>query len=721
MTHTSEKGSSTTSGRRTWTSRALWLTIVLWTGCNMTWVAYPWICEQYQHWRDRQDLAYSSRMSLRQAAFETRLTQLNLPIFGPWEQLAPLSQFLSVVQEPERNPQANKRYSLIDGTSATWQTMPQYVDGYPQALSTKGIRTELLERKATVCLARTITCQEATTIPVFVGADGGFVLWLNGTSLLLNDSRTESMHPGQEVVDLKLRPGKNRLVLKIQLSGQPCHFFFQPDFGKEQTESLLASLEHDFPVHKTRSSGYRERAAVGATATEDLYYRLTEIPAPDEILLEGGGLRFLPDGRLAVGTRRGFVYLVDGITHVDPSQARYALYASGLHEALGLQVNPQGDISVVQRGSLVQLQDRDQDGVVDAVRHLSQAWGVSGNYHEYAMDLEQDPEGNYYTSLCLSDTGGGSNASLADLRGWIVRITPDGNLEPWCFGLRCANGLGWNSTGDLFATDNQGQWVAACPVHHIRRDHYYGSPPSRQSLSLANSPEASRRAELAPTPPAVWIPYEEFCMSATDLVCDTTKGQFGPFSDQLFVGDMMKGTIVRLALEKVNGEYQGACFLFRRSVGAVNRMTFGPDDRLYLTRVSRGWGGGGRGEGLARIEFTGLVPMEMERVALTQDGFDVQFTLPLASNAESNLNAIRVEQFRYEYWEQYGSPKRDRKLLSVRQPKVSADRRMLSFTVEGMESGHVCHLTLPRLMSQSGTTLLHPDAFYTINQKSNQK
>ena len=205
----------------------------------------------------------------------------------------------------------------------------------------------------------------------------------------------------------------------------------------------------------------------------------------------------------------------------------------------------------------------------------------------------------------------------------------------------------------------------------------------------------------------------------TDVVCDTTQGRFGPFADQLFIGDMMKGTIVRVALEKIHGEYQGACILFRRGVGAVSRMVFGPDQRLYLTRVSRGWGGAGRGEGLARLEFSGKTPLEIESVGLLTDGFELRFTLPIAKSVSFDIRDYRIEQYRYEYWEKYGSPKIDRELLTIRSADFSADRKSLKLRADKIKTGRVCHIMMPRLQAVRGETLLHADAFYTVNHLKN--
>ncbi len=50
----------------------------------------------------------------------------------------------------------------------------------------------------------------------------------------------------------------------------------------------------------------------GTAAEEDKYYKLVHIPIPDEVPLKAGSFDILPDGRLAVGTRKGDVYFIDG-------------------------------------------------------------------------------------------------------------------------------------------------------------------------------------------------------------------------------------------------------------------------------------------------------------------------------------------------------------------------------------------------------------------------
>ena len=40
-------------------------------------------------------------------------------------------------------------------------------------------------------------------------------------------------------------------------------------------------------------------------------------------------------------------------------------------------------------------------------------------------------------------------------------------------GLRTPNGLGWGPEGDLFVTDNQGGWLPASKLVHIKQDRFF--------------------------------------------------------------------------------------------------------------------------------------------------------------------------------------------------------------------------------------------------------
>jgi hypothetical protein len=316
---------------------------------------------------------------------------------------------------------------------------------------------------------------------------------------------------------------------------------------------------------------------------EEDYYRLDPIPIPSEINLEAGGLEWLPDGKLAICTRRGDVFIASGALG-ETERVRFDLFASGLHEPLGV-VQRDGWLYVTQRGEITRIKDEDGDGRGDIFETFNDGWEMSGDYHEYAFGSKFDQQGDQWVVLCLT----GSFTSDVKFRGWCLRVKPDGSTVPTCSGIRSPGGIGTNAEGDMFYTDNQGPWNGTCGLKHLKPGGFMGHTDGNRWYSIAadvmgprpKNPtsgsrmlvEEKRVPELVPT--AIMFPYNKMGQSASGIITDMTKGKFGPFAGQMFVGDQTHSTVMRCFLEKVDGIYQGACFPFRQGVVSAARVAVG--------------------------------------------------------------------------------------------------------------------------------------------------
>jgi glucose/arabinose dehydrogenase len=450
------------------------------------------------------------------------------------------------------------------------------------------------------------------------------------------------------------------------------------------------------------------------------YYTLDYLVPPEGARLEVGGMDFLPDGSLAVSTRRGQVWIVEDPLAADPRAARFRLFAEGLQEGLGLAV-VDGEIVVLQRGELSRLLDTDGDGACDTVDTLANDWGNSGHYHEFAFGLPRDREGSFYIALNVSfgDPHWWHGRSTAPYRGWVMRIAPDGRVEPFASGVRSPCGLGTNAAGDLFLTDNQGDWVPACPIVHVERGAFYGHPAS---LNWTDEYRREERVASDTVPPererdrpAVWIPYD-WSRSAGSLTWDSTQGRFGPFEEQLFVAELTNGLVLRAQLERVQGDYQGAVFPFRSHVGSAVRVVFAGDGTLFTGFTDRGWGGQPPADGIGRIRWSGKVPMEMRTAHLLQDGFEIEFTKPLAAGAAIAPEQVELVQYDYDWWWEYGSPTRHEARLEIAAIEVSADRTRLTVRAPALQAGMVARMRLLGILAEDGTPLLHEEMAYTVNE-----
>lgn len=247
------------------------------------------------------------------------------------------------------------------------------------------------------------------------------------------------------------------------------------------------------------------------------YYKITKVPTPEGVVLEVGDFEFMADGKLAVSSRRGDIYMFHNLLQPDASKITSTLFMDGLHEVLGL-AERDGSLYATQRGEITRLQDQTGDGLADVCETISDGWGINGDYHEYAFGSEFDSNGDIWVTLCLT----GSFTSQNKYRGWCLRVSPDGTVTPTCSGVRSPGGIGFNAAGDIFYTDNQGPWNGTCGLKWLRPGSFQGNPQGnswyKETDAIGARPqdpqsgsrimaEAKKLPELEPT--AILFPYKK--------------------------------------------------------------------------------------------------------------------------------------------------------------------------------------------------------------------
>ena len=135
------------------------------------------------------------------------------------------------------------------------------------------------------------------------------------------------------------------------------------------------------------------------TASSPSDSRSTEWKPGDGITMEVSGMEWIGD-MLAVSIRKGEVWMVENPLSDKVAEISYRLFASGLHEPLGLDRDGK-DLLVSQRAEITRLQDNDGDGVADAYLTECDGWNVSGNYHASTYGPERDGDGNLWVTLNL--------------------------------------------------------------------------------------------------------------------------------------------------------------------------------------------------------------------------------------------------------------------------------------------------------------------------------
>ena len=486
---------------------------------------------------------------------------------------------------------------------------------------------------------------------------------------------------------------------------------------------ILALIALDRPA---QGAPPRRPTVVEDKSPEAAYYKIITFPIPDDIVLECGGLEMLPDHKMAVGTRRGDIYIVDNIYDENPNHVKFTRWATGLHEVLGLAYNKDnGYLYAIQRGEVTRLKDTDNRGHANVYETVCDEWGLSGDYHEYAFMSKFDRDGNLWVLLTLT----GSFTSEAPFRGWCLRITPDGKMIPTASGIRSPGSIAMNDKGEMFYAENQGPWNGGDALRFLDPGKFQGHPIGNKWYSLAPNmgprppdPTTNSRiyveAEKNPllVPPAIIQPYEKEGQSQSGIVFDNSAGKFGPFAGQFFSTDQSHSNMARYVLEKVGGVYQGACIPFRPGFasGPIPAIQ-GEDGSIFVGGSNRGWGSKGpKPYALERLVWTGNVPFEIHDMKLAKDGFDLTFTEPVDTASAANLENYKLSTFRYIYRADYGSPEVDPTTCTIKEAKVSDDRKSIHLVVDGLQKGAIHELHLPGLTNSQNQPLLHPVAYYTL-------
>jgi putative heme-binding domain-containing protein len=437
-------------------------------------------------------------------------------------------------------------------------------------------------------------------------------------------------------------------------------------------------------------------------------YEMENIPLPYPGC-RPSDVAFTDDGSMYLLTMtEGQVWRTRTPTIDQPQRVRWQRYASGLYHPIGLAV-VDNRLYVAQKPEITELVDRDGDGVVDQYRTVATGWGLSTGWHEYCFGLAVDRQKNLWFAL---NTGHfwphPGIANPGRWRGSVMRVSTDTErLDEVAKGCRVPNGICMGPEGEMFVTDNQGDWIEACKLAHVVPGRFYGHPEYKED-ALPSGQSPSGRS-------TIWLPYHR-SRSSSGPSYDVTGGKFGPFVNQMFVGDVGYGAnagILRVALEKIDGELQGAClpFVDGQPLGC-ERMKFGPDGSLYIASLT---------SGLTRMNYVAQsVPLAIQAIRIRPGGkgFVVQLTKPLAADQVIEPKQFHVKRYHYLYTANYGSPQTDEAVVPVEGAEVSSDRTSitLSFPVETYPTGMVFQMNVGELRDESGEKLLHNEAWYTVHK-----
>ncbi|MCF7676069.1 MAG: hypothetical protein K9M97_12040 [Akkermansiaceae bacterium] len=396
-------------------------------------------------------------------------------------------------------------------------------------------------------------------------------------------------------------------------------------------------------------------------------YALDTIPVPFDNPYRAwprtSALGFFADGRCAVSTYTGDIWIVSGIDS-GLEHVTWQRFASGLYEPFGVQVID-GLVYVTCRDGIKRLHDFNGDGYADYYETFFADPDVSVFFHAFCFDLQRDDQGFLYYVKA---------GQYTDFKepGAVVKVAPDGrSFEYFGKGFRTPNGMGMLPDGRPLCSDNQGNWMPASKISLCRKDGFYGYVQTHTGGGWA--PDGGKIDPSKVIPPAtfdqpiLWLPMSEDNSSGGQLWMNDRR--FGPLAGsngRLMHSSFGKGWVYYLMLQEIDGVTQAACVTLPQQWDAgVQRLRTNPaDGQLYGVGLS-GWQGppGGKDGCLQRLRYSGEPCRLIDNVQVTAKGIEVTFNFDLDPESAGNPANYQLEMWNYQWRADYGSPH-----FSVRNP-----------------------------------------------------
>jgi len=427
------------------------------------------------------------------------------------------------------------------------------------------------------------------------------------------------------------------------------------------------------------------KLVAGTPGDHDAYVVDTvEIPFnnPYKSWMRVSGFDFFKDGRAAVSTWSGDVWIVSGLNKDFSGQAKWQRVATGIFQALGLKiVNEQ--IYVHGREGLTRLSDLNGDGEIDFYENFNNDVQTSPGFHEFAFDLQTDSKGNFYFSKAGPVAPGGRGFQpFSDHAGCILKVSPDGQkFEVYATGVRAPNGISVGP-GDVITTgDNEGSWVPMCYVHIVKPGDFI----TVASLSHKETQPTDYGRHILFMPKDVdnsgggqaWVPGNNWGMPAGTLL------------------HMSYGTcsLYQVMHETVDGVEQGGVYkLPVKFDSGTMRGRFNPvDGQLWLAGL-KGWQTSAAKDGmLQRVRYTGKPATFPSGIHVKQNGIELDFSAPL-EDAAASADKYSVREWNYKWSEAYGSDsykvtdgKKGTDTLTVKSAKLSPDKKKVFLEIDGVQ------------------------------------
>ena len=344
--------------------------------------------------------------------------------------------------------------------------------------------------------------------------------------------------------------------------------------------------------------------------------------------------------------------------------------ASGLFQPLGAKI-VNGEIYVTCRDQLVRLVDLNGNGETDYYEGFNSDHQVTEHFHEFAMGLQADTDGNFYYAKSARH----ARTQLVEHHGTLIKVSADGNKsEIIANGFRAANGVCINPDGTFYVTDQEGHWNPQNRINWVKPSgRFYGN------MYSYGAPDDSSDAVMEQ--PLCWV-TKGFDRSPSELFWVDSK-KWGALDGKLVNISYGLGCLEIIPHEVLDGQPQGGATRLPIPIFStgIMRGRFNSDEHLYVCGMAA-WGTSRMQlpGGFYRIRATGKPVYVPVVIKATRKGVQLTFSQELAA-LSINIDNFAVSTWALKRTKNYGSKHYDTTSLEVTGAHLSKDGKKITLGI----------------------------------------
>jgi hypothetical protein len=321
------------------------------------------------------------------------------------------------------------------------------------------------------------------------------------------------------------------------------------------------------------------------------------------------------------------------------------------------------------------LHDTNGDRETDYIENFNSDHQVTEHFHEFAMGLQADAEGNFYYAKSARH----GKPALVPHHGTLLKVSKDGSkTEILANGFRAANGVCLNPDGSFMVTDQEGNWTPKNRINWVKpkgKNVFYGN--------MWSYDDSTDESDAAMKQPLCWI-TNSFDRSPAELLWVPENSAWKTLRGSLLNLSYGEGKIYTVPFEKQGEEVQGGMspLGLKALPTGIMRGRFSPlDGQLYGCGMFAWAGNRQQHGGFYRIRYIDQPAYQPVALSTQKGKVTIGFSDAIDPKTIADLSTWEVRAWDLQRTKNYGCKHLNERAWKISKGAISADNKTITLEI----------------------------------------